>query len=55
MTPTEIRAAIAALELKTAPLLGEIARLEDMSVGATAAVFAWVITAGIAWLVWRLL
>ena len=30
MTPHEIRAAIAALELKTAPLLGEIARLEDI-------------------------
>ena len=30
MTPTEIRAAIAALELKTAPLIGEIARLEEM-------------------------
>ena len=30
MTPTEIRAAIAALELKTAPMLTEMARLEDM-------------------------
>ena len=30
MTPTEIRAAIAALELKIAPLLTEIARLEEM-------------------------
>ena len=28
-------------------------RLVDMSVGGAAAVFAWVITAGIAWLVWR--
>ena len=30
-------------------------RLEDMAVGAAAAVFAWVITGGIAWLVWMLL
>ena len=30
MTPHEIRAAIAALELKTAPMLTEMARLEDM-------------------------
>ena len=30
-------------------------RLVDMSVGGAAAVFAWVITGGIAWLVWRLL
>ena len=30
MTAHEIRAAIAALELKTAPLLTEIARLEHM-------------------------